>query len=152
MDWREGPTCFKFGSVAPNVCNDKESVRIDKWLWAARMFKTRSLASAACTAGHVKLNGESVKASKSVRRGDHVEVLTSGGPKVLGVRELMEKRGPFEIAKTLYEDHTPEPEAGDREQMEARELALGRRDRGLGRPSKRDRRKLEKLVGCWVEE
>ena len=134
------------------MSSDKECVRVDKWLWAARMFKTRSLASQACTAGHVKLNGESVKASKSVRRGDHIEVLTPGGQKILDVVELMEKRGPFEVAKTLYEDLTPEPEFGDRDQLEAEALALGRRDRGLGRPSKRDRRQLQKLVGCWVVE
>ena len=73
------------------------------------MFKTRSMASDACTGGHVKLNDETVKASKSVMIGDTVDVLTPGGPRVLEVAGLADKRGPAKVAVTLYVDHTPPP-------------------------------------------
>lgn len=117
-----------------------DSVRVDKWLWAARMFKTRSQASKACTAGHVKLNGESVKASKSVRPGDHLEVQTRGGLRIVDVLLLSEKRGSAAIARTLYEDHTPPPPP-----KEERTFAV--RERGAGRPEKKDRRLLIRLRG-----
>lgn len=116
-------------------------VRIDKWLWAARCFKTRSLATKACDAGHVKLNGSSAKASKAVRAGDRVVALTPGGERVLEVVGIADKRGPAAAARTLYVDHTPPPPP--------KELAApaATRERGAGRPSKRDRRELEKLRG-----
>jgi len=78
-----------------------QKVRIDKWLWAARMFKTRSMASDACTGGHVKLNGETVKSSKGVVVGDSIDVLTPGGPRTLEVADLADKRGPAKVAVTL---------------------------------------------------
>jgi ribosome-associated heat shock protein Hsp15 len=118
-----------------------DSVRIDKWLWAARMFKTRSLASAACAAGHVKIEGQSVKAAKAVRVGQRVEALTPGGPRILEVAGLSEKRGPAKVARELYVDHTPAPPP-----KEEREPDLGGdRHRGAGRPTKRDRRRLRRL-------
>ena len=117
------------------------AVRIDKWLWAARMFKTRSSASAACNAGHIKLNGDSVKPSKTVKAGDMVDALTPGGERNLEVVALAEKRGPYEVAKQLYEDHTPPPPPKEEQQ------AVPRRERGAGRPSKRDRRLLDRLTG-----
>jgi ribosome-associated heat shock protein Hsp15 len=118
-----------------------EAVRVDKWLWAARLFKTRSQASKACAAGHVKLNGESVKASKSVRCGDHLEVQTKArGLRILDVLRLSDKRGPASVARTLYDDHTPPPPP-----KEERDFA--RRERGSGRPAKRDRRLLNRLRG-----
>ncbi len=116
-------------------------VRIDKWLWAARCFKTRSLASAACVAGHVKLNGTSVKAAKTVQPGDRLEVRTPGGLRILEVAALGDRRGPASVARTLYVDHTPPPPPKE-EQAEA---AI--RDRGTGRPSKRDLRKIRRLRG-----
>ncbi len=116
-------------------------VRVDKWLWAARMFKTRSAASTACSAGHVKIAGESIKASKVVRPGDRLDVLTPGGPRILEVVALGDRRGPAEAARKLYVDHTPPPPPKD-------ELAgVGMRERGLGRPEKKDRRELRKLRG-----
>ncbi len=109
-----------------------ESVRVDKWLWAARMFKHRGTASTACVAGHVKINGNTAKASKLLRIGDRVEVLTPGGRRVLEVVALGDRRGPASEAQKLFHDHTPPevPEPGPR------------RERGAGRPSKRDRRQL----------
>ncbi len=117
-----------------------ERVRVDKWLWAARMFKTRSLASTACDAGHVKLNGSSAKASKVVKRGDHIEVLTPGGLRILSIVELLDRRGPASLAQQLYEDHTPPPPP-----PEQRDVFMPRRERGDGRPTKRDRRELERF-------
>lgn len=115
-------------------------VRIDKWLWAARMFKTRSAASTACTAGHVKVGGDSVKA-KTVKPGDHIDVLTPGGPRQLEVVALGDRRGTAAIAQTLYVDHTPAPPPKEEIPIEPR------RERGAGRPTKRDLRELRRLRG-----
>jgi ribosome-associated heat shock protein Hsp15 len=114
-------------------------VRIDRWLWAARCFKTRSLAGNACSAGHVKLGGHSVKPAKLVRPGDRIEALTPGGLRVLEVVRLAERRGPASVARELYVDHTPPPPEEP--------VAPVRRDRGAGRPSKRERRLLSRLRG-----
>ena len=120
-----------------------DSVRIDKWLWAARMFKTRSAASKACAAGHVKIEGDSVKSSKTVKPGDEIEVLTAGGRRILEVIALLDRRGPASVAQTLYNDHTPAPPP----EMKYVQPLGGRRDRGAGRPSKYERRKMAKLRG-----
>jgi len=114
-------------------------VRLDKWLWAARCFKTRSIAADACDAGHVKLNGQSAKPAKSVRVGDRVEARTEGGLRVFEVVALAERRGPAEQARTLYVDHSPPPPP--------REAPVVTRERGAGRPSKREHRLIEKLRG-----
>lgn len=120
---------------------EPSEVRIDKWLWAARCFKTRSLASAACVAGHVKLDGTSVKAAKPVRVGSRIEVRTPGGLRILEVAALGDRRGPARVARTLYIDHTPAPPP---KEEQAEQVT---RDRGAGRPSKRDLRDLRKLRG-----
>ena len=119
-----------------------EKVRIDKWLWAARMFKTRSMASEACTGGHVKLNDETVKASKSVMIGDTVDVLTPGGPRVLEVAGLADKRGPAKVAVTLYVDHTPPPPPTGPMAGDPTFDRGSRRGRKGARPTKRDRRRF----------
>ncbi len=113
-----------------------ETVRIDKWLWAARLYKHRSMATRACAAGHVKLAGETVKASKSVRAGDRIEALTPGGPRIVEIIALADKRGPAALAETLYTDHSPPPPPPD-PWMQV--------ERGAGRPTKRDRRRLERV-------
>ncbi|MCA9653761.1 MAG: RNA-binding S4 domain-containing protein [Myxococcales bacterium] len=116
-------------------------VRVDKWLWAARCFKTRSLASAACTAGHVKIDGVSVKAAKTVRPGDRIEVRTPGGLRILEVAALGDRRGPASVARALYVDHTPPPPPKEVD------VPVVTRDRGAGRPSKRELRQLRRLRG-----
>lgn len=117
------------------------SVRVDKWLWAARCFKTRTLATSACDGGHVKVNGSKAKPSQKVRVGDHIEARTPGGPRILEVAALGQRRGPASVAKTLYIDHTPPPPPrvpGD--------PTFDRRDsRKKGRPTKRDRRRLNQF-------
>ena len=119
-----------------------EKVRIDKWLWATRMFKTRSMASDACTGGHVTLNGETAKPSKSVVVGDNVEALTPGGPRVLEVAGLAEKRGPAKLAVTLYVDHTPPPPPTGHMPGDPTFDRGSRKGRKGARPTKRDRRRF----------
>jgi ribosome-associated heat shock protein Hsp15 len=114
-------------------------VRIDKWLWAARCFKTRGLAAEACAAGHVKINGISAKPAKSVKIGDRLEVRTPGGLRVLEVAGLSDRRGPAEVARKLFVDHSPPPPP--------REPPVVVRERGTGRPSKREQRQIQKLRG-----
>ncbi|MEM6991212.1 MAG: RNA-binding S4 domain-containing protein [Myxococcota bacterium] len=116
-------------------------VRIDKWLWAARCFKTRSQATTACSAGHVKVDGASVKAGKTVRVGDHIEVRCAGGLRMLEVAALGDRRGAATVARTLYVDHTPPPPPKDLT------APLVTRERGAGRPTKRELRDLRKLRG-----
>ena len=121
--------------------NQPTSVRIDKWLWAARCFKTRSLAGDACSGGKITINGKTAKPSSSVRPDDMVEANTPGGPRVLRVVALAERRGPASFAQTLYEDLTPPPPP-----REARQLPPLLRNRGAGRPTKRDRRQIDRFM------
>lgn len=122
-----------------------ESVRVDKWLWAARCFKTRSQATEACVAGQVQVNGKRAKASQKVKADDRVEAETPGGKRVLVVVALAEKRGPARVAETLYTDHSPPPPP---RRSLAEELDAGFTvDRGQGRPRKRDRRAMKKIRG-----
>ncbi len=121
-----------------------EKVRLDKWLWAARCFKHRSEATEACKGGHVKVNGNVAKPARSVGPGDRVEALTPGGLRVLEVVALAERRGPAAVAQTLYTDHSPPPP----------ERRWDRHQRVGGRPTKRDRRRLEaeRGRGHWPDE
>ena len=121
---------------------ENASVRADKWLWAARCFKTRSQATEACAAGHVTVNERVAKASQSVKVGDVVDVLCPGGRRILQVQDLAERRGSAEVAQGLYEDLTPPPPP-----TEPKEDLLGW-DPGK-RPDKRDRRTIRKLRDRW---
>jgi ribosome-associated heat shock protein Hsp15 len=121
-----------------------ELVRIDKWLWAARFFKTRSLATDTVLAGHVQVNGARVKPSKEVRVGDHVDVRIGTVAWSVAVTGLSDKRGSATVARTLYAE-TAESAKAREEQALQRRLA-----RPLGaelgeRPTKQDRRRLDAL-------
>lgn len=121
-----------------------EQVRIDKWLWAARFFKTRTAASAAVTGGRVRVNGERVRSAKEVHVSDTVEVRTGEVQRTVVVRGLAEKRGPASVAASLYEE-TPESVA--RREQYALERRLSRpigADLGA-RPTKQARRRIEAL-------
>jgi ribosome-associated heat shock protein Hsp15 len=111
------------------------TVRLDVWLLAARCWKTRSLCQAACDGGHVRVNGLPATPAKPVKVGDTVEA----GHRVLVVVALGNKRGSAEAARALYEDRTP-PEP-------PREAPVAPRDAGAGRPTKRDRRVMERWRG-----
>lgn len=112
-------------------------VRLDKWTWAARCFKTRSKARQACVGGLVQLNGVRARPAQKVKVGDLVQVSYEHGPRILQVVALAGRRGPAAAARLLYEDLTP-PEP-------PREPPPMDRERGLGRPTKRDRRALGRL-------
>ncbi|WP_180968970.1 RNA-binding S4 domain-containing protein [Microbacterium aurantiacum] len=114
------------------------AARVDSWLWAIRIYKTRSAATTACRAGHVRVNGEKVKAAQQVRIGDELRVRIAGFDRILVVRQLLVKRVGAPVAVTAYEDRTPEREP---------QAALGLRDRGAGRPTKRERRDIDRLRG-----
>jgi ribosome-associated heat shock protein Hsp15 len=118
-----------------------DSLRIDKWLWAARIFKTRGLAAEACGASHVKVNGSSVKSAKLLRRGDELTIRLGEELRILAVVGLSDRRGPAPTARTLYLDKSPpKPEP-------AAVPGMIVRDRGLGRPSKRELRDIRRVRG-----
>ncbi len=118
-----------------------DSLRIDKWLWAARCFKTRGLAAEACGAGHVKVNGTSVKSAKLLRRGDELTIRLGDELRILAVTGLSDRRGPAPVARSLYLDKSPpKPEP-----VEVPGMIV--RDRGLGRPTKREQRDIRRVRG-----
>lgn len=119
-----------------------ESVRADAWTWAVRIYRTRSMASAACKAGHVAVNGTKVKPSHAVRVGDRVESLTPSGPKIYVVTRLIAKRVGATVAADCFEDHSPPPLP-----KEERPPVVAQRDPGAGRPTKRDRRRMDRFRG-----
>jgi ribosome-associated heat shock protein Hsp15 len=121
-----------------------EQVRIDKWLWAARFFKTRGLATEAVLGGHVHVNGVRVKPAKDVRVGDSLQIRIGTSRWEVAVTGLSDKRGPAKVAATLYEET---PESRESREQQARERRMARPlGADLGeRPTKQDRRRLEAL-------
>ncbi len=117
------------------------SARVDAWLWAVRVYKTRSAATAACRAGHVRVNGERAKAAQPVRPGDELRVRVAGFDRILVVRQTITKRVGAVPAAAAVEDRTPPPPP--REQTPFVPV----RDRGAGRPTKRERRETDRLRG-----
>lgn len=125
----------------------KEKLRIDKYLWAIRIFKTRSLATEACKAGKVKLNGQNVKPSAIVKVGDEYSVQKGIERKLIYVTGLLERRSDAKTAVQFYEDRTPVEETyGFKSVFHAPIL---KRDRGTGRPTKKDRREIDDLKSDW---
>jgi ribosome-associated heat shock protein Hsp15 len=120
----------------------KEKLRIDKYLWAIRLFKTRSQAADACDKGKVKLQGINVKASKTVNVGDEYDVKTEARKWIIKVMGLLEKRVQYSEAIKFYTDITPAAEL-DAIQFQASSFNTGKRLSKVGRPTKRDRRDLE---------
>ncbi|MFZ4862042.1 RNA-binding S4 domain-containing protein [Sphingobacterium sp. Mn56C] len=126
------------------MANENEKLRIDKYLWAIRIFKTRSLATEACKAGRVKLNGQNVKPSYVVKIGETFTIQKGIEKKVVLVTGLLERRGDAKTAALNYEDHTPVEETyGYKSVFHAPVL---KRDRGTGRPTKKDRRDIDDLM------
>jgi ribosome-associated heat shock protein Hsp15 len=124
----------------------KEKLRIDKYLWAIRLFKTRSQAADACDNGKVKLQGTNVKASKPVSMGDVFDVKAEGRKWVIKVTGLLDKRAAYTEAIKNYEDITP-PEDLDVVKFQASSFNTGKRLSKVGRPTKRDRRDIEGFMG-----
>lgn len=118
-----------------------DPVRVDRWLWAVRLYKTRSLATTSCQGGHVRVNGAPAKPSAKVRIGDLVEARAGGVDRVVEVVTLIDKRVSAPVAATCVVDRTPlQPEP----EWVAPALV---RDRGAGRPTKRDRRQIDRYRG-----
>ena len=126
-----------------------EGVRIDKWLWAARFFKTRGLATDAVAGGRVHVNGARVKASKEVRVGDTVETTIGTVRRTVRVTGLAERRGPAAVAATLYAETPESVAARERQALERRQARPLGADLGA-RPTKLDRRRLEALRRAQV--
>jgi ribosome-associated heat shock protein Hsp15 len=119
-------------------------MRIDKWLWAARFFKTRALAQTAIEGGRVKVAGERVKPAKELRRGEQLQITLGDMAWEIVVAALSERRGPASVARTLYEE-TEASRAAREAKLDALRLQI-EPARGLkGRPTKRDRRALDRL-------
>lgn len=114
-----------------------ESTRIDRWLWAIRLCKTRSDATDLCRGGHVEVNGRPAKPASPVRVGDRVEARVHGRDRVLEATRIIDKRVGAPIAQECYLDHSPPVPERDRTPTLVR-------DRGTGRPTKRDRRQLDR--------
>jgi ribosome-associated heat shock protein Hsp15 len=124
---------------------DQARVRVDKWLWAARFYKTRSLASEAVAGGKVEVNGERAKPAKLLRPGDEIRCRQGPYEYVLVVRALAERRGPASAAALLYEER---PESRTARERVAEQLKLGARAwtyEEKGRPTKRNRRALDRF-------
>ncbi|WP_374950600.1 RNA-binding S4 domain-containing protein [Mucilaginibacter sp.] len=129
---------------------EKEKLRIDKYLWAIRMFKTRTLASDACKAGRVKLEGNNVKASHEVKIGERYQLSKGPDRKVIMVAGLLENRVDAKKAVDYYQDITPvEQTTAFKSMFHAPVLT---RDRGAGRPTKRDRRETDDLKDNFFDQ
>ncbi len=122
-------------------------VRVDKWLWAARFFKTRTLAGKACELGRIDWNGQTAKASREVKVGDLLRVKNEGGEFVMEVLVLSEMRGPASVAQTLYRETEESKEARAKVAAERKELGPFDVLRTPGRPSKKDRRLIHRFRG-----
>jgi ribosome-associated heat shock protein Hsp15 len=118
-----------------------DAVRVDVWIWAVRLFPTRTAASEACRAGHVRVNGVRVKPAHPVRAGDTVRTRTSARERIVVVTGVISKRVGAPEAAAQYDDESPPPPS--RDERSAQIL----RDPGSGRPTKRDRRQTEHLRG-----
>jgi ribosome-associated heat shock protein Hsp15 len=125
---------------------DADSVRLDKWLWAARFFKTRSLAADAIDGGKVQMNGERVKRAKEVRIGDSLRLRLGPYEHVVLIRGLAERRGPATVARTLYEEDVASLAAREklREQLALLPAAF---IPAKARPTKKNRRRMERFRG-----
>src|SRR5512144_1974419 len=115
-------------------------VRVDKWLWAARFFKSRTLAARACDGGKVDVNDQAVKPSRAVRPGDLLVITLPRGKRIVRVADVTERRGSGAEAATLYDDLTPPPPP-----REFRPAPPALRPPGAGRPTKRERRQIDRL-------
>ncbi|WP_411121798.1 RNA-binding S4 domain-containing protein [Streptomyces sp. x-19] len=115
------------------------TARVDSWIWSVRLTKTRSAAAAACRAGHVRVNDERVKPAHGVRPGDEVRLRQAGRERIVVVTRLVRKRVGAPVAVECYVDNSPPvPPRGE-------VAVIAVRDRGAGRPTKRDRRELDQL-------
>jgi ribosome-associated heat shock protein Hsp15 len=128
------------------MAGEQVSARVDSWIWSVRLTKTRSIASDACRGGHVRINGVRVKPAHAVRVGDEVRLRHEGHERIVVVSRIISKRVGAPVAAECYIDKSPPPPS--REAV----VAVAVRDRGAGRPTKRERRSIEKLFGRSTTE
>jgi ribosome-associated heat shock protein Hsp15 len=121
------------------IAIDLDTTRVDRWLWAVRLYKTRSAATDAVKGGHVSVNGTGAKPATPVKVGDRVEAYAGGRERVLEVARVIEKRVGAPLAAECVVDHSPPPP--ERSEVDA----VFHRDRGAGRPTKRERRQLDRF-------
>lgn len=128
------------------MAEELQSVRIDKWLWAVRLFKSRSLAASACTAGHVKVDHASVKPAREVRVGDIIQARIGRVNRTIKVLALLERRIGAKLVPNHLEDLTPRKEFEKAREAAASE-GVPARPKGTGRPTKKQRRQLKPFTG-----
>ena len=126
--------------------DDSDRVRLDKWLWAARFFKTRSLATEAIAGGKVEVNGDRAKPAKGIKPGDEVRLRLGPYEHVLIVRSLAERRGPASVAQTLYEETQASRDARERLAAQLKMAPATFVYEEKGRPTKKDRRDLSSFI------
>ncbi len=122
-----------------------QKVRIDKWLWSVRIFKTRTIATNACKNGRVRINDVPAKPAASVSIGDAVQVHKEGFLFTFKVLKLIEKRVGYSVASQCYEDLTPEREKNKYKDWYIGKAPMGLREKGKGRPTKRERREIDQF-------
>lgn len=123
-----------------------DRVRIDKWLWAARFFKTRALAAKACELSRIESNGQTAKAAREVKLGDRLKIINDSGEFTVEVLVLSDTRGPAAVAQALYAESDESRELR-RQRAEERKTMSPFEALALGRPSKRDRREIARFRG-----
>lgn len=120
-----------------------DKVRVDKWLWSVRIFKSRTLATDACKSGKVKLGGSSLKPSYLIQRGDQLEVKKNGFDLQFKVIDLIQKRVSAPLAQVCYEDLTPAEEMNKYQNWFVGKSSSEKREKGAGRPTKKERRLID---------
>jgi len=123
--------------------NNMDTLRIDKWLWTVRLYKTRALASEACKGGKIKIDGVSAKASREVKVNDVIEIQQPNIKRIIKIIKLNKNRVAAKLVPELIEDLTPTEEFEKLDML--KQLNAEKRDRGIGRPTKKDRRIISKL-------
>jgi ribosome-associated heat shock protein Hsp15 len=141
------------------MAEELDKVRVDKWLWAVRLFKSRTLAGEVCRQGHVKVEGKTLKPSTSIERGTVLQVRRNGYNMQYKVLDLIQKRVGAPIAQKCYEDLTPEEELRKFDDWYLGKAGAEVREKGAGRPTKRERREIEEFKGYdaemdwgWIDE
>lgn len=132
------------------MSNENDKVRIDKYLWSIRIFKTRNLATEACKAGKVKLEQNSVKASYVVKVGDVFHIQKDHLKKIVKVTGILEKRVDASTAANYFEDLSPIDDTP--RHFSVFSVPVLKRDRGTGRPTKKDRREIDEIQSSWEDE
>ncbi len=132
------------------MSTENDKIRIDKYLWAIRIFKTRNLATEACKAGKVKLEQNSLKASYVVQVGDVFHIQKDHLKKIVKVTALLEKRVDASTAVKFYEDLSPVDDTP--RHFSVFSVPVLKRDRGTGRPTKKDRREIDEIQSSWEDD